>query len=42
MPKIIEEYFKIVSRVHPFVNAPPSDDIYDDIINLKKYKFKEI
>ena len=38
MPEMIKEYFEIVSRIDPKTTDPPSDDIYNNILNLKKYK----
>jgi len=38
MPKIIQEYFEIVSKIDSKTVDPPSDNIYNDILNLKKYK----
>lgn len=38
MPKMIQEYFEIISKIDHKLLNPPSDDIYNDILNLKKYK----
>ena len=38
MPEIIKEYFKIISKIDSNSCEPPGENIYEEILNLKKYK----
>lgn len=38
MPEIIKEYFKIISKIDSKSYEPPDENIYKEILNLKKYK----
>ena len=38
MPEMIKEYFEIVSKIDLKTTDSPSNNTYNDILNLKKYK----
>jgi serine/threonine protein kinase len=38
MPEMIKQYFNIISKINPLSYDPPGDDIYNEILELKKYK----